>query len=95
MMLRKSMTIFVAKVEAPLSLNLIFQALVYDFQPKDPENVYVALAVLSGKAVEGEPFSFNHILGCAIYNCVLYIVLKLMLGNAITNWLKFRFLQHA
>ncbi|KAF3443320.1 hypothetical protein FNV43_RR13002 [Rhamnella rubrinervis] len=29
------------------------QALVYDFQPKDPENLYVALAVLSGKAVEG------------------------------------------
>ncbi|CBI28797.3 uncharacterized protein LOC100241395 [Vitis vinifera] len=29
------------------------QAFVYDFQPKDPENVYVALAALSGRAVQG------------------------------------------
>ncbi|RVW97423.1 hypothetical protein CK203_026226 [Vitis vinifera] len=28
-------------------------AFVYDFQPKDPENVYVALAALSGRAVQG------------------------------------------
>ncbi|XP_068345386.1 uncharacterized protein [Pyrus communis] len=29
------------------------QAMVFDFQPKDPENIYVALAVLSGKAISG------------------------------------------
>nr|XP_011460097.1 PREDICTED: uncharacterized protein LOC101296647 isoform X3 [Fragaria vesca subsp. vesca] len=29
------------------------QALVFDFQPKDPENIYAALAVLSGKSVPG------------------------------------------
>ncbi|PRQ52591.1 hypothetical protein RchiOBHm_Chr2g0157151 [Rosa chinensis] len=29
------------------------QALVFDFQPKDPENIYAALAVLSGKAIPG------------------------------------------
>ncbi|CAK7349076.1 unnamed protein product [Dovyalis caffra] len=29
------------------------QAIVFDFQPKDPENIYTALAVLSGGAVPG------------------------------------------
>ncbi|KAK9286021.1 hypothetical protein L1049_025224 [Liquidambar formosana] len=29
------------------------QAYVFDFQPKDPENIYVALAALSGRAVPG------------------------------------------
>ncbi|KAM5580459.1 hypothetical protein ABKV19_009950 [Rosa sericea] len=29
------------------------QALVFDFQPKDPENIYAALAVLSAKAIPG------------------------------------------
>ncbi|ONI18245.1 hypothetical protein PRUPE_3G204800 [Prunus persica] len=29
------------------------QALVFDFQPKDPENIFAALAVLSGKAIPG------------------------------------------
>ncbi|KAJ1415582.1 hypothetical protein SESBI_18013 [Sesbania bispinosa] len=29
------------------------QVLVFDFQPKDPEDIYVALAVLSGRAVPG------------------------------------------
>ncbi|XP_059450722.1 uncharacterized protein LOC132181490 isoform X2 [Corylus avellana] len=29
------------------------QALVFDFQPKDPENLYVALDVISGRAVPG------------------------------------------
>ncbi|KAM1666600.1 hypothetical protein ACFX1X_046215 [Malus domestica] len=29
------------------------QAIVFDFQPKDPENLYAALAVLSGKAIPG------------------------------------------
>ncbi|KAB1208689.1 hypothetical protein CJ030_MR6G006733 [Morella rubra] len=29
------------------------QALVFDFQPKDPENILVALEVISGKAVPG------------------------------------------
>ncbi|XP_061962266.1 uncharacterized protein LOC133682766 isoform X2 [Populus nigra] len=29
------------------------QAIVFDFQPKDPENIYTALAVLSGRAVPG------------------------------------------
>ncbi|XP_034207140.1 uncharacterized protein LOC117620990 isoform X2 [Prunus dulcis] len=39
------------------SLNLWdlqhFMALVFDFQPKDPENIFAALAVLSGKAIPG------------------------------------------
>ncbi|OIW16439.1 hypothetical protein TanjilG_19155 [Lupinus angustifolius] len=30
-----------------------FQVLVFDFQPKDPEDIYVALQVLSGRAVPG------------------------------------------
>ncbi|KAA8524798.1 hypothetical protein F0562_011221 [Nyssa sinensis] len=29
------------------------QALVFDFQPQDPENIYIALAVLSGRKVPG------------------------------------------
>lgn len=29
------------------------QVLVFDFQPKDPEDIYVALATLSGRAVPG------------------------------------------
>ncbi|XP_050383656.1 uncharacterized protein LOC126800345 [Argentina anserina] len=29
------------------------QALVFDFQPEDPESIYAALAVLSGKAIPG------------------------------------------
>ncbi|GAB4859367.1 hypothetical protein Ancab_010831 [Ancistrocladus abbreviatus] len=29
------------------------QAIVFDFQPQDPENLYVALAALSGRAVPG------------------------------------------
>ncbi|XP_048435192.1 uncharacterized protein LOC125474967 isoform X2 [Pyrus x bretschneideri] len=42
---------------AAYSLNLWnllhLMAMVFDFQPKDPENIYVALAVLSGKAISG------------------------------------------
>jgi len=34
--------------------NIYFQVLVFDFQPKDPEDIYVALAVLSGRAVPGQ-----------------------------------------
>ncbi|KAK1568107.1 hypothetical protein Q3G72_020696 [Acer saccharum] len=30
-----------------------FQAIVFDFQPKDPENIYTAIEVLSGRAVTG------------------------------------------
>ncbi|PON77102.1 PTB domain engulfment adapter [Trema orientale] len=30
-----------------------FQVLVYDFQPKDPENIYAALEVLSGRPIPG------------------------------------------
>lgn len=30
------------------------QVLVFDFQPKDPENIYVALSALFGRAVPGE-----------------------------------------
>ncbi|KAL5798026.1 hypothetical protein ACOSQ2_002846 [Xanthoceras sorbifolium] len=30
-----------------------FQAIVFDFQPKDPENIYTAIEVLSGRAVSG------------------------------------------
>ncbi|KAH7533441.1 hypothetical protein FEM48_Zijuj04G0130900 [Ziziphus jujuba var. spinosa] len=33
------------------------QALVYDFQPKDPENLYAALAVISNKAIPGAVLS--------------------------------------
>ncbi|XP_022759864.1 uncharacterized protein LOC111306220 isoform X2 [Durio zibethinus] len=29
------------------------QAIVFDFQPKDPENIYTALAAISGRAVPG------------------------------------------
>lgn len=35
-------------------MELLLQALVYDFQPEDPENIFVALAVLSGSAVKGK-----------------------------------------
>jgi len=31
-----------------------FQVLVFDFQPKDPEDLYVALAAMYGRAVPGE-----------------------------------------
>jgi len=34
--------------------SIYFQVLVFDFQPKDPEDIYVALGVLSGRAVPGE-----------------------------------------
>ncbi|XP_042515427.1 uncharacterized protein LOC122089807 isoform X2 [Macadamia integrifolia] len=34
------------------------QAFVFDFQPQDPENIYVALAALSGRGVPGEPIMF-------------------------------------
>ncbi|KAK5819974.1 hypothetical protein PVK06_025014 [Gossypium arboreum] len=30
-----------------------FMAIVFDFQPEDPENIYTALAALSGRAVPG------------------------------------------
>lgn len=30
--------------------------MVFDFQPKDPENILVALEVISGKAVPGKPY---------------------------------------
>lgn len=33
---------------------MLFQVLVFDFQPKDPEDIYVALATLSGRAVLGQ-----------------------------------------
>ncbi|KAF7831617.1 hypothetical protein G2W53_013950 [Senna tora] len=33
------------------------QVLVFDFQPKDPEDIYVALAVLSGRAVPGQQYN--------------------------------------
>ncbi|XP_038901414.1 uncharacterized protein LOC120088292 isoform X3 [Benincasa hispida] len=36
---------------APSSSSSRSQALVFDFQPKDPEDIQVALAALSGKAV--------------------------------------------
>ncbi|XP_022971116.1 uncharacterized protein LOC111469884 [Cucurbita maxima] len=38
---------------APPSPTSRSQALVFDFQPKDPEDIQVALAALSGKAVPG------------------------------------------
>lgn len=33
---------------------MFFQVMVFDFQPKDPEDIYVALATLSGRAVPGD-----------------------------------------
>ncbi|KAG4192952.1 hypothetical protein ERO13_A07G189700v2 [Gossypium hirsutum] len=33
------------------SSPLLSQAIVFDFQPEDPENIYTALAALSGRAV--------------------------------------------
>ncbi|TYG62452.1 hypothetical protein ES288_D07G232300v1 [Gossypium darwinii] len=35
------------------SSPLLSQAIVFDFQPEDPENIYSALAALSGRAVPG------------------------------------------
>ncbi|XP_019435757.1 PREDICTED: uncharacterized protein LOC109342162 isoform X4 [Lupinus angustifolius] len=44
-------------MSAAYNLNLWdlqhFMVLVFDFQPKDPEDIYVALQVLSGRAVPG------------------------------------------
>ncbi|KAJ7964746.1 PTB domain engulfment adapter [Quillaja saponaria] len=37
----------------PSSLPPYPQVMVFDFQPKDPENIFVALEVLSGRAVQG------------------------------------------
>lgn len=37
----------------PSSSPLLSQVLVFDFQPQDPENIYVALAALSGKKIPG------------------------------------------
>ncbi|KAH1129235.1 hypothetical protein J1N35_000613 [Gossypium stocksii] len=37
----------------PSSPPLLSQAIVFDFQPEDPENIYTALAALSGRAVPG------------------------------------------
>jgi len=33
---------------------MLFQVLVFDFQPKDPEDIYVAIAALYGRAVPGK-----------------------------------------
>ncbi|XP_057525958.1 uncharacterized protein LOC130805279 [Amaranthus tricolor] len=35
------------------SMSLQSQVIVFDFQPQDPENIFVALAALSGKAIPG------------------------------------------
>lgn len=50
-------------LEVPFRLIFIlfFQALVFDFQPKDPENIYVALDVISGRAVPGELYIVTEI----------------------------------
>ncbi|PSS05962.1 hypothetical protein CEY00_Acc19264, partial [Actinidia chinensis var. chinensis] len=37
----------------PSSPPLSHQALVFDFQPQDPENIYIALAALSGRKIPG------------------------------------------
>lgn len=61
--------LFIAKVEAPLPLIISYmQALVYDFQPKDPENLYAALAVISNKAIPGDltPFCLSLFKVCSI-----------------------------
>ncbi|MED6106274.1 hypothetical protein PIB30_003687 [Stylosanthes scabra] len=44
---------FMVIINKPPSLSHQNQVLVYDFQPKDPEDLYAALAVLSGRAVPG------------------------------------------
>ena len=51
-----SISLHYCNVEVLIRLILFFQALVFDFQPKDPENLYVALDVISGRAVPGEPY---------------------------------------
>lgn len=51
-----SICLHYCNVEVLIRLILYFQALVFDFQPKDPENLYVALDVISGRAVPGEPY---------------------------------------
>lgn len=49
----------------------IFQVVVFDFQPRDPENVFVALSALSGRQVPGELCCMNQILG---YNIILILM---------------------
>ena len=34
------------------------QVIVFDFQPQDPENIFVALAALSGKAIPGKLYNY-------------------------------------
>ncbi|PON46506.1 PTB domain engulfment adapter [Parasponia andersonii] len=41
------------QVSLPSKLRIPTWVLVYDFQPKDPENIYVALEVLSGRPIPG------------------------------------------
>lgn len=59
---------FLQKLKLHFHLNLYMQALVYDFQPKDPENIYAALAVLSNKAIPGDftPLCLSYFKGCSI-----------------------------
>lgn len=51
---------------------MIFQAFVFDFQPKDPENIYVALAALSRKVVPGEPINI------LLFAKFLFVAVKLV-----------------
>lgn len=52
--------IYLVNIEGIFSLLSLMQsenymqAFVFDFQPEDPENIYTALAALSGRAVPGE-----------------------------------------
>lgn len=48
-------------LEVPIRLFFFVQALVFDFQPKDPENIFVALDVIAGRPVPGEVFLFFQI----------------------------------
>ena len=36
----------------------VIQAVVFDFQPEDPVNIYVALAALSGQPIPGQLLDF-------------------------------------
>jgi hypothetical protein len=46
----------------PIYNNIyVFQVMVFDFQPKDPEDIYVALAGLSGRAIPGETWNLFYI----------------------------------
>ncbi|XP_028051874.1 uncharacterized protein LOC114256423 [Camellia sinensis] len=46
---------FMVLIKPSSSSPPLSQASVFDFQPQDPENIYVALAALSGRKIPGMP----------------------------------------